>query len=197
MRLEELPEDLLLEITNYLSIHACLALSQVTDSPLACIILMNLEKKSFHAAFSLSQTSVLFWRHSLTELASFLKDIKSTNNYSATELRIAAIKAHQTWASLNAPGAKKSSSFRTPVEEYRYEGVVPPGLPFYFSLATFGLDKRTHLVCRDLARDGRVIGTYEIPASSSQKFEARCLAVSAVDHQSVLVAILSQGQQSW
>jgi hypothetical protein len=149
------------------------------------------------ATFTLSQTSVLWWCHAITEIASYVGEIKSLNEYSAIELRTASLKARRTWASFQAPGARRESSFRTPVEDNRYEGVVPSGLPFYFSLGTFGEDRRTCLVCRDLGNKGQVIGSYKIPSTNGQKFETKCLAVFAIDQQTILVAILSQGQHSW
>jgi hypothetical protein len=154
-------------------------------------------EKSFQAAFNLSNISILWWCHAITEIASYVEEIKNLNEYSAIELRTAALKARRTWASFNNPGARRESAFRTPIEDNRYEGVIPPGLPFYFSLGTFGEDRQTCLVCRHLGKEGEVIGSYKLPSSAGQKFETKCLAVFAIDQLSIMVAILSQGQHSW
>ena len=158
---------------------------------------MTTWKKSFQAAFILSNTSILWWSRAITEIASYVEEIKNLNEYSAVELRTAALKARRTWASFKKPGARRESAFRTPIEDNRYEGAIPPGLPFYFSLGTFGDDRQTCLVCRDLRNEGQVIGSYKIPSTDGQKFETKCLAVFAIDQLSVMVAILSQGQHSW
>jgi len=115
-------------------------------------------EKSFQAAFILSNTSILWWCHAITEIASYLEEIKNLNEYNAIELRTAALKARRTWASFKKPGARRESAFRAPIEDNRYEGVIPSGLPFYFSLGTFGEDRQTCLVCRDLGNEGRVMG---------------------------------------
>lgn len=179
-RLIELPDDILLEVARYLPIDASLAFSQ-----------------SFRAARVLSQTSVLWWHHNITSIASYLDKTRPFEDYTIVELHNAVIKASRTWARFRQPGARKTSSFRAPIEENRYEGFVPPGLPFYFSLGTYGKHRQTHLVCRDLVRAGRVIGSYELPPTGSQRFKTKCLAVHPIDHQTVLVAILSEGPISW
>ncbi len=126
-----------------------------------------------------------------------MEESKPLAEYTAIELRTAAVKAHRAWASFKAPGARRSSYFRTPLEENRYEGSIASGLPFYFALATYDGDKQTRLVCRDLRHEGRVVATYELPSNSDNKFETKCLAVYPVDQRTVLIAVLSQGEHSW
>ena len=155
------------------------------------------DNQSFRAAFTLSQTSILWWRHNMTGLASYLREIKSLSEYTPVDLRTAALKACRIWATFQAPGARKDDSFRSPVECYHYASEVPSGLPFHFSLVGPVEDRQTRLLVRDLRNQGRVIGDYPMPTTSDPWLETKCLAVFPTDHDTISVAILSAGQHSW
>lgn len=137
----------------------------------------------------LSLNSASWWYNDVA--GSHLEEILPLEQYTAIQLRNAAVMAHQTWLRLLDPQATKRHRVQAPIDNNHYGGCIPPDSHWLFYAVLADDLKTTRIICRDL-RDGSVVGSYALPPFRKVGIRTYSLTATVTRTNAVQLALLCE-----